>query len=260
MKLKFSMNVFSNSLKDAGIVILAAGKGTRLNCVDMPKVMIKVGGKPIISYFIETCKKIGFKKDRICLVIGFQKEKLMDYFGDEVSYAVQEEQLGTAHAAYTGIKVLPSFVKRVLVVNGDDSAFYRPETIKNFFANHKKDGNVLSLLTTEIESPVQYGRIIRYQDGRAEIIEKEYLTEEQKKIKEISTGTFCFDRNWFEEIFPRMPKMRKLGEFGLPAAVSMAREMNAPIKFVKLEDPNEWWGVNTKEELEEAERRKNNIK
>lgn len=243
-------------LKDAGIVILAAGKGTRLDCVDKPKVMLEIGGRPIVSYIVETLKNMGFNQKQICLVVGFQKKKVKDYFQDQVSYVDQNEQLGTAHAAYLGIKNLSENIKQVLVLGGDDSAFYKKETLENFISNHLKNNCILSLLTAELDNPVGVGRIIRRSDGQVEIVEKEYLTEEQKKIKEISTGTFCFNRQWFEEIFPRMPKLRKLGEYGLPTALAMARNQGFKYQVVKLKDNSEWLGVNTMAELERADKLK----
>ena len=80
--------------------------------------------------------------------------------------------------------------------------------------------------------------------------------EDQEIVKEISTGTFCFDRAWFEEIFPRMPKMRKLDEFGLPTAMAMARAEQKPYQVVPLAHSEEWFGINTPTELEEARKRK----
>jgi bifunctional N-acetylglucosamine-1-phosphate-uridyltransferase/glucosamine-1-phosphate-acetyltransferase GlmU-like protein len=94
----------TDNFSRVGAVILAAGKGTRLKCVDKPKVMLELNGRPMISYTVETLKKIPLTPTQICLVVGFCKEKVMDYFGDKVSYAEQAQQLGTAHAAYTGIK------------------------------------------------------------------------------------------------------------------------------------------------------------
>lgn len=243
-----------------GVVILAAGKGTRLGCVDIPKVMLEIGGRPIVSYIVETLENIGFSPAQICLVVGFKKEKVKEYFGERVGYAAQEELLGTAHAAYTGMKVLPPGVEEVLVIGGDDSAFYTKKSLESFLDNHLERSATLSLLTAQLENPGQLGRIVRRADGEVEIIEKEYLTEEQKKIREISTGTFVLNRKWFEEMFPTMPKLRKLGEFGLPTALAVARESGEPYQIVELKNSNEWFGVNTPEELEEARRRKILIK
>lgn len=241
---------------DIGAVVLAAGRGTRLKCTDIPKVMKEIGGRPMVSYTVDMLKELGFPKDRIVLVVGFCREKVMQYFGDSVTYAVQEEQKGTAHAAYTGMLALPPQVRCALVMGGDDSSFYRAETLLNLVREHKTRGAALSLLSAEIERPESLGRVVRHPDGQIEIIEKEYLTEEQKSIREISTGTFCLDREWYEDVFPSMPPLRKLGEFGLPTALAMARQAGLEYQVVLLPNSAEWFGVNTSEELEEAQRRK----
>jgi bifunctional UDP-N-acetylglucosamine pyrophosphorylase/glucosamine-1-phosphate N-acetyltransferase len=239
-----------------GAVILAAGKGTRLNCTDMPKVMLTIAGKPMVAHTIETLEMIGLSARQICVVVGFCKEKVMEYFGTRVSYAVQEEQRGTGHAAYVGARALPASVDTVLVLGGDDGMFYRKETLSAFIEEHRASGAVLSLLSAVVERPAQFGRIIRHPDGRVEIIEKEYLTEEQQRIHEISTGTFCLNRQWFESIYPAMPPLRKLGEYGLPTALAMARNAGLPYRVFPLADSREWFGGNTPEELSEAKKLK----
>ncbi len=248
--------MLNSNLNNVGAVILAAGRGTRLNCVDKPKVMCEIGGQPIVSYIVSALKSCGFTPENIYLVVGFHQEKIREYFGEEVSYVTQEELKGTAHAAFTGMKELPNNVDTVLVINGDDSAFYSDEAIMDFVGKHRQNKAVVSVLSVELDDPTLYGRIIKHADGRVEIIEKEYLTDEQKNIKEISTGTFCFDRDWFEKMFPTMPPLRKLGEYGLPTAMAMAEKENLSVQVVKLKNNNEWFGVNTPAELAEAEKRK----
>ncbi len=213
----------------------------------------------MVSYIVETLERIGFTAERICVVVGFCKEQVMEHFGERVSYAIQEEQKGTAQAAYVGMKALSPAIEQVLVIGGDDSAFYRAETLSKLIERHLSAGALLTLLTAEIAHPDQLGRIVRHGDGRVEIIEKEYLTEEQKNIKEISTGTFVFNRRWFEDMFPTMPPLRKLGEYGLPTALAMARAAGGLYQVIKLENPQEWFGVNTPEELAEADRRKRRV-
>lgn len=239
-----------------GVVILSAGKGTRLGCTDIPKVMLPIGGKPIVSYAVATLKKMGFEKSHICLVVGFYKEKVMEYFGEEVSYAVQEQQKGTAHAAYTGMVTLPSTVEHVLVMGGDDSAFYTGETLENLLQRHIESQSVLSLLTTRVEHPEQLGRVVHHSNGNFEILEKEQINEEQKSINEVSTGTFVFQRKWFESIFPTMPPVPNLGEYGLSLVPLMAKEQKQKYQTVLLDQAEEWFGINTPAELEEANRRK----
>lgn len=249
----------SDAFNGVGVVILAAGKGTRLNCTDHPKAMHLVGDKPLVSYIVEKLEKAGVPARSIFLVVGFCKEKIIEYFKDRVNYAEQTELLGTAHAAYVGSQALPADLKYVLVMNGDDSAFYKLETLEKLVAAHKQDGAVITLLSVEPDDPSMYGRIVRHSDGKVDIIEKEYLTDEQKQIRETSTGTFCLDRSWFEKIFPTMPRMKKLGklgEYGMPTTFSIANQANQPVRVVKLEDNKEWFGINTLDELQEADKRK----
>jgi bifunctional N-acetylglucosamine-1-phosphate-uridyltransferase/glucosamine-1-phosphate-acetyltransferase GlmU-like protein len=247
--------MWNSGLNNIGAVILAAGRGTRLNCLDKPKVMLEIGGKPIVSYIVDTLKKNGFKEEQIVLVVGFKKEKIMDYFGDTVSYAVQEEQLGTGHAAYVGMKSLPVGIERVMVMGGDDGAFYSGATLLKFIAKHLKNKCAVSLLSVVVKDPSSFGRIVDDETG-IRVIEKEYLTEDQKSIHEVSTGTYVFDRKWFEKMFPAMPPLKKLGEYGLPTALAMANSENKKVQIMRLKDNNEWFGINTPDELAEADRRK----
>ncbi|OGH73003.1 MAG: hypothetical protein A2921_01145 [Candidatus Magasanikbacteria bacterium RIFCSPLOWO2_01_FULL_43_20b] len=246
----------SLDLNNIGVVVLAAGRGSRLNCADAPKVMLKIGGRPIVSYIIDALKQAGFSQKQICLVVGFQKEQVQEHFGDNVSYATQEEQKGTAHAAYVGMRSLPPEIKQVLVIGGDDSAFYTSETILDFINAHREAEARLSLLSAELENPGLVGKIVRYSDKSIAIIEKEYWTDLEKNTKEVSTGTFCFDCEWFEEMFPTMPPLRKLGEYGLPTALAIARGQGVKYQVIKLKNPNEWFGINTAEELRVADEKK----
>jgi len=158
------MNIFLKELNNIGVVILSAGKGTRLNCQDTPKVMLEIGGKPIVSYVVEILQNIGFKKEQIILVIGYKAEIIKKYFKENVSYAWQVKQLGTAHAVLTGIKKLPKNIKQILVLGGDDSAFYITRTLKDFLQSHLGEKATVSLLIGEITNDIQkkqIGRVIK---------------------------------------------------------------------------------------------------
>jgi len=240
-----------------GAVILAGGRGTRLKCAKTPKAMLELSGRPIVSYLVETLQQMNFTPDRICVVVGENRDKIINFFGQAVTCAIQEVPKGTAHAAYTGAMALPAGVEQMLVVNGDDGAFYTAETLTNFISNHFDAGAAVSLLSVIPDKFELYGRITKDEKGKAIIVEKESLNEEQKKIKETSSGTFCLDKNWFIKIFPDMPPMKKLGEYGLPTVLDMANGQNLPVQIIKLADPSQWFGINTPEELEEARRRKN---
>ncbi len=239
------------------VIVLAAGKGTRLGCTDRPKVMLELAGKPMVAYTVETLEKLGLSPANIVLVVGFCHEVVENYFGNRVTYALQSEQLGTAHATMVGIKKLSPEITNIIVMGGDDSAFYRPETLVKLAEEHISSGATATLLTVEVPEPGAYGRVIREQDT-VRVIEKEYTTEAQKQIKEVSTGTYCFDRIWFETMYPNLPILERLKEWVLPVAFAEVRKQGLKQGVVCMSDPNEWYGVNTPEELTEANRRKEN--
>lgn len=240
---------------ETAVIILAGGKGTRIGATDVPKVMIPLCEKPMVAYAVDTLKQCGFSPEQICMVIGFRGEAIKEYFGDAVSYATQRYRLGTAHAAYCGMRMLPPEVKHVLVMGGDDSAFYTSDTLKRFLRSHIESSAVLTLLTARVDNPASLGRVIRKEDGTIRVVEKENLTDEQKNINEISTGTFCFDRWWFQDMFPDMPVIPKLDEYGLPTAITEALKRDHVIQAISMDNSDEWFGVNTKDELKEAERK-----
>lgn len=241
-------------------VIMAAGRGTRLGCTDIPKVMLAIGGKPMVGYSVETLEKMNFLPERIVLVVGFAKEKVMEYFGSRVSYAIQDPQLGTAHAAYVGMLATPPQATNVLVMGGDDSAFYTPATLEFFIGQHVAAQATVSVLTRDVPDPAQLGRIIRDANGDCvAILEKEQITAAEKNIHEVNTGTYCINRQWFEAMFPTMPKTEGLGEYGLNDTLRIAFRQGHKVQAVKMQNPEEWFGVNTSQELAEAERRKKEI-
>ncbi len=247
-----------NNLTAWGVVVLAAGQGKRLGCIDTPKVMSLIGGKPIVSYTVATLKELGFSPEQICLVVGFAHEKVREFFNNQVRFVYQAEQLGTAHAAFLGVQNLASETNSVLIMGGDDSAFYTPETLTHFMEAHEKAKAKISVLTTRVVDPTRLGRIIRDEKGNCvAILEKEQISPEQVSINEVNTGTYCVDRVWYEALFPTMSKIEGLGEYGLNRAFEMAIEQGEPVQAVAMDRPEEWFGVNTPEELAEADRRKN---
>jgi len=246
-----------HNFKNFGVVILAAGHGKRLNCADLPKVLYKINERPIISYILEELEKGGISKSQICLVVGFREELVKEKIGPGYIYASQTERLGTAHAALTGEKNLPENFDNFLVLNGDDTAFYKFNSLAEFMESHISGGNDISLLTCEPADPQGLGRVIRAAGGEViKIVEKESLTPELERIREISTGTFCFKRNWFKSHYADLKPIAGLGEYGLPSFVEIALLNKAKFTAVKLKNSDEWFGVNTPEQLAEADKKK----
>lgn len=246
-----------DKLKNFGIVILAAGQGKRLNCADLPKVLYKINEHPIIGYILEELERGGLNKNQICLVVGFMVEKVKEKIGPGYIYALQNERLGTAHAALTGENELPDNLDNFLVINGDDSAFYKFNSLFELIETHLKNNNDISILTCEPDDPQGLGRVVRGSNGEVvAIVEKENMTPELEKLREINTNTFCFKRSWFKKHYLNLKLIPGLGEYGLNTFAQEASRSGAKFQAFKLRDSNQWFGVNTPEQLVEADRRK----
>lgn len=237
-----------------GAIILAAGSGTRLNGgqpSEKPKVLYEICGRPMVSYTIDLLRKL--KINDIVMVIGYQAEVVKQVFSGQVEFAVQEERLGTAHAARVGEEKSEASITHFLIIQGDDSAFYNKETIERFIqeaSNYK-----IGFTTVKLSEPGAYGRVIRNEkDEVAAIVEKESLTEEQAKIKEVNAATYFVDRAWFDDNYKKLrPSKVGKGELIMPDLI--ARAFDSGEKVLGFEVPKEEWvGVNTPEELEQANR------
>ncbi len=236
-------------MKNIYSIILAAGKGTRMKS-GLPKVLHKICGQPMIHYSLETLKKLNLK---IVIVVGYKKEKIVEACGDKYIYAEQKEQLGTAHAVISAKSKIPKEVKTVLILNGDDSAFYRPQTLQKLIDIHLKNKNTITLLSLNLDDPEGFGRIKKDSSGKIlGIVEEKNASQEEKKIKEINLGTYCFDANFLWNNLSKISKNKISGEYYLTDLITLAISQNKKIQTVLLENPKEWIGINTPEQLAKA--------
>lgn len=242
-------------IQHASAIILAAGKGTRLNNgqpSEKPKVMHEICGKPMLEYTLKTLENINITD--VVIVVGYKAEMIMEYFGDTYTYATQSEQKGTGHAVMCAESSINKANPYVLVIQGDDSAFYSPSTLIDLIGWHASEKAKVSLLTLTHPHPAELGRIIRNDAGDVIAIkEKEVLTEEEKKINEINTGTYCFESDWlWENVKKLKPSATGKGELILPDLVKMAVDQKQKISAHRITDHYEWIGVNSPEQLAHA--------
>ncbi len=237
-------------------VILAAGSGTRLNKgkpSPKPKVLYELAGKPIIFYILETLRKIGLKE--IIVVIGYKRKAVEETFGNRFKYALQKEQLGTANALAAGLKKVSISTKKVLVLNGDDSAFYKPQTLKRVLEKDEKENGVLTFVTLRKEDPSGLGRIIRTKSGKLlGIVEEKEAKSTEKKIKEINDGCYIFNKKWLKLNLGKVKKSVS-GEYYLVDLINIAIKKGFKTNTFKLKDQSEWFGINTLSELKEADKK-----
>ncbi len=245
----------TNYLAATSAIILAAGKGTRLNegrPSDIPKVMHRICSRPMLAYTLDTLAELGTRD--IIVVVGYQAAMIQQYFGSRYKYAHQEEQKGTGHAVTCARPQADRGSKYVLVVQGDDSAFYRPQTLVDLVGVCAASDAVISLLTLKHPRPAELGRIIRDDLGHVVAIkEKEVLTEEEKKIDEINAAAYCFQADWlWSNIDKLQPSATGKGELILPDLIHMAVEQGRIVRPHMITDLSEWVGVNTPHQLEIA--------
>lgn len=234
-------------------VVLAAGKGSRMKAPPSKnKVVFTLAKRPMISYTVETLRQVGFSK--IIVVVGYACESVRQALGDSVTYAVQDNPEGTGHAVKVALPYLPTQCHTLISVYGDDSAFYSPQLIKTLIQEHLASEAAVSLVTLNKTDPTGLGRIIRNQVGDIiAIVEEKDATSEQKKIVEINTGLYCFNKAFIEKALPELKRNPVSGEFYLTDVISYAVKHRYKIHPLTWPSDEIWFGVNTPEQLVEAE-------
>lgn len=235
-----------------GAIILAAGSGTRLNGgkpSEKPKVLYEILGRPMVSFTLDLLQKL--RIEDIVMVIGYKAEMVEQLYKGQVKFALQAERLGTAHAAKIGEeKILPE-VTHLLIIQGDDSAFYKTETIERFI-EQAKDYKI-GFTTVKLEEPGAFGRVVRNDTGEVvAVVEKEEVTPQQRLIKEVNAATYLVERNWFNENYEKLePSKVGKGEIIMPDLVKAAFKQKVAVLGFEVTRA-EWVGVNTTAELEKA--------
>ena len=228
-------------------VIMAAGKGTRMNSAKS-KLVHKIYGKELVKRVVELAQKIG--SDEIVAVVGHLREQVQEVLGDSVKYAYQDELLGTGHAVMQAKKYLQGKKGKVVILYGD-VPIIRPETLKNLINKSIKNKEYATLLTAKYENPTGYGRIIRDEGGNIKaIVEEKDADPLQKKIKEINSGIYCFD---IEELLNALEKVNNnnaQGEYYLTDVIKIMNDEGLKTGAVIVEDNTEILGVNDRSQLE----------
>lgn len=232
-------------------IILAAGKGTRMQSTDTNKVAMQVHGEPLLTRSINTLRRSGISN--IVVVVGFAKDSVLKLLDPNIIVAEQLEQLGTGHAVSCALPKVPSDSDSLLIMNGDDSFLYTPETFKAFFETHKKNGAMITLITMESPNPTGFGRILRDESGNINgIVEEKVATDDQKAIKEINLGCYIIDKQYLIENIKDIKRNEVSGEYYITDLIDIISHHQGKIAGYKLTDA-QWQGVNTREDLAAAE-------
>lgn len=235
-------------------IILAAGKGTRINSREVNKVVLPFLGKPIIKYGVDLFSEI---TNPLVIVVGAFAESVQKVLSnDAVLYAHQEKQVGTSDAVWQGLKQLASYTPQLVLVGyGDHMMFYKKQTIKDLIQKHREEKASMSVITTLYDNPTGYGRIVRNKEGYVvDCIEEKDATNDQKHIKEINSGLYCFDYPFIYENIPHIKPSPVTGEYYLTDLIKIAAEQQKKIVGFQVPFEEVGIGINKEQELTQSQK------
>jgi len=241
--------------KGIAAIVLAAGKGTRMNSHVVNKVTIPFLGKSLIVYSLELLQPIA---QHLVVVVGAYDESVRNCLKNyQVLFAHQKDQLGTGHAVKAGLESLEnSNPSLILVGYGDHMMFYKQESIIKFVEFHKSQNAVISLLTADHPNvdKFRWGRILRDKNHLVKaIVEQKDATVEERKIKEFNPGFYCFDPNFLRENIDKIEKSPVSGEYYITDLIKMAVDQGKKAVAFKIPFKEVGIGINASQELEQSQ-------
>lgn len=235
------------------VVILAAGKGKRMNNPDLAKVMNELHGKPMIEYVLSVAQKLLPK--RVLLVVGWQKQSVVDFVSPlfpAIEFVEQKEQLGTGHAVLQSKEALQNFEGDVLVLSGD-VPLLTEQTVKALVGFHQTSEAEATILTAELDDPAGYGRIIRNKDGTVKkIVEQKDATKKEQAITEINSGIYVFNKQRLFETLALITPDNAQSEYYLTDVFEHFWKNQQHVAAVKAIDAQEILGINDLNQWEQA--------
>ena len=245
---------------DLAIVILAAGKGTRLKS-ERPKVLHQAGGLPLIAHVLRVAQPLaqsGVKGSAgpsapgagVWVVVGHQAEavrRLAEPFGARL--ILQRPQLGAGHAVARAATTLPRRIAQLLVLPGD-APLIRPDSLHALLKRHCDSGSAATVLTARLDNPQGYGRILRSASGEVEaILEQGTLRPEQIGVREVNAGVYCFDRAKLTPLLGHLRRDNLHREYYLTDVIALFRRAGEAVSAYTTDDSDEILGVNTPADL-----------
>jgi bifunctional UDP-N-acetylglucosamine pyrophosphorylase / glucosamine-1-phosphate N-acetyltransferase len=232
---------------DFVIVILAAGKGTRLKS-SLAKVLHRAGGRSLVESVVRAC--LPLKAREIVTIVGHQADDVTAAVAPlGVKSVLQQPQRGTGHAILVARRAIPTRAKFAILLPGD-APLIRTETLAALARAHREAGAAATILSAEIENPAGYGRIVRRDDGSVmAIVEDSALTDDQRAIREINSSIYCFS---LEKLWPCLSSLKPHNmhkEIYLTDAIAVLRQKGENVQAVLAADPDEVLGCNTRADL-----------
>jgi len=237
-------------MSDTHVVVLAAGQGTRMKS-QLPKVLHEIAGRSLVGHVLRTARTT--EPATITLVVGHKADVVRAHLADqpEVRFALQEPQLGTAHALQQTEPLLAGRTGTVILLSGD-VPLLTGRTLQRLVETHRAARAAATVVTATVDRPYGYGRIVRT-DGRiARIVEERDASPAERQIKEINSGIYAFDLAPLFDALRGIASQNAQGEFYLTDLVAIYRRRKLPVETLLIEDSQEIRGINSRTELAEV--------
>lgn len=238
-------------MNDIGVIVLAAGQGTRMKS-DIPKVLHRLGGTPLFLHALRAAQQL--EPSRIAVIVGHGAAAVQQaYSGDDLSWVIQEKQLGTAHAVLCAKPTFLGFTGDILILSGDVPLIHE-NTLKRLIDQHRGQQAAVTLLTAKLEDPKGYGRIVRDKQQIARIVEEKDASDLQKQIREVNAGIYVAAAPFLFPALSRVSDQNRQREYYLPDIVAIALSEGQTVANRQVDDAREMMGINTREELARMEK------
>jgi bifunctional UDP-N-acetylglucosamine pyrophosphorylase/glucosamine-1-phosphate N-acetyltransferase len=240
--------------KESAVLVLAAGAGTRMRS-DIPKVLHTLGGRSMLSHALHAVAKVA--PQHLVVVLGNDRERIAPVVADlatrlgrPIEVAVQEQQLGTGHAALCGLSALPEDFDGTVVITSGDIPLLDADTLADLIATHSSEPAAVTVLTTTVPDARGYGRILRTQDGEViAIVEETDATPQQRAIREINAGVYAFDIAALRSALSRLSSDNAQHELYLTDAIAIVRADGQVVHAKHVDDAALVAGVNDRVQL-----------
>ena len=240
------------SPSETHVVVLAAGQGTRMKS-SLPKVLHPIAGRPMVERVLETANALD--PNTITLIVGHRSEVIRDRLGknQNLRFALQEPQLGTAHALQQAESLLAGRSGSLILLSGD-VPLLSPNTLKRLLETHRGSGAAATVVTATVDRPYGYGRVVRTRGRIARIVEERDASPTQRQIKEINSGIYAFDLPPLFDALRGIASQNAQGEFYLTDLIAIYRRRKLPVETLLVENAQEIRGSNSRSELAEVSR------
>jgi bifunctional UDP-N-acetylglucosamine pyrophosphorylase/glucosamine-1-phosphate N-acetyltransferase len=231
------------------VVVLAAGQGTRMKS-SVPKVLHRIAGRPMVEHVLDASRPL--TPETTTIIVGYQASAVQSALSGSpnLQFAVQDPQLGTAHALQQAEPSLAGRTGTVILLSGD-VPLLRPRTLERLLATHRKSAAAATVVTAVVERPYGYGRIIRTDGQISRIVEERDASPADRQVREINSGIYAFDLEPLFETLRTIAARNAQGEYYLTDLVSIYRKRKLPVETLVVDDPREVRGVNSRSELAE---------